>query len=183
MVPTAPPNPGPGYSTWVSGTHVPGQTVTSAWQQWSNRLSVNPNAGGSVAATTGYALNFPQSEHLGATGYWSPGTARLASAYGSWYHSAYSWSTGWGPYGYGQFLGQKGYIGVRFDDGGGLKYGWIAFEGAHDASWGLITGWAYENTGAEIHIPDEGVVPEPSGLALLATGAAGVAALRRKREV
>ena len=50
---------------------------------------------------------------------------------------------------------------------------------------GRLLGWAYEDSGAAIHIGDTGedsaAIPEPGGLALLAAGAAGVMTLRRKR--
>ena len=86
----------------------------------------------------------------------------LAGYYGTW----------WG----GRFVGEAGYIGVKFDLADGTHYGWIAFEGEQDASWGLVTGWAFEDT------PDTpieaGQIPEPATLALLAAGAAF---LKRRR--
>lgn len=43
-----------------------------------------------------------------------------------------------------------------------------------------IYDYAYEDTGAPIHVPNE--VPEPSTLLLMASGAAGLIALRRRRK-
>ena len=76
--------------------------------------------------------------------------------------------------------GNVQYLGVRFrvNDEGDDRFGWIGidFTNADDLT-GVVTGYAYEDTGAAI---EAGAVPEPSaGLALLAVGAAGL--LRRKR--
>jgi len=87
----------------------------------------------------------------------------LAGYYGTW----------WG----GRFVGEAGYIGVKFDLADGTHYGWIAFEGEEDASWGLVTGWAFEDT---TDTPIEaGQVPEPATLMMLTVGA--VLAMRRRR--
>jgi len=78
----------------------------------------------------------------------------LAGFYGTW----------WG----GRFVGEAGYVGVKFQLTDGWHYGWIGYQAENDASEGLITGWAFET------IPDEpieaGRVPEPATIALLATG-------------
>ena len=91
-----------------------------------------------------------------------------------------AYNTGTPLYYSGYFPGRSGYMGVVFpDDSTVTRVGWIGFEGATDASWGRVTGWAYEDTGDAIHVPYP--IPEPGGLALFALGAAGVAASRRKR--
>jgi len=172
-----------GFSTWIPGTHVPGHPFTSSGSARTNGLRISPNAGASVAGAGRSATNVPGSNFAGKTAYWRSGTALLASEQGAWSQSGYGGGWAW-SFSYGNFVGAQGFIGVRFDHSAGLKYGWIAFEGASDASWGRITGWAYDDSGLEIHAGDKGgepVVPEPGGLALLATGAAGLAALRRKR--
>ena len=43
---------------------------------------------------------------------------------------------------------------------------------------GSVIDWAYEDTGIEI---PAGMVPEPSSFAILAMGAAGLVALRQRR--
>ena len=81
--------------------------------------------------------------------------------------------------------GQKSHLGIKLEaEGGGDLYGWMEIERV-DKLNGRVLGWAYDDSGAAIHIGDTGEggapVPEPSGLALLAAGAAGVTAFRRKR--
>ena len=89
------------------------------------------------------------------------------------------------PESWGPFLGSNGYIGVKFSDGGSWYIGWVGLEVPADAAYGRVTGWAYEDTGATILAgagePDPDPIPEPGGLALLATGAAGLMVFRKKR--
>ena len=78
----------------------------------------------------------------------------------------------------------SGFAGIGFfDTGGDFHLGWLRLAIRNDAN-GLpdkitLVDWAYESVdGDPIHI---GSIPEPSSLALLAAGAAGVAAFRRRR--
>lgn len=68
-------------------------------------------------------------------------------------------------------------LGFRFDSNGDLLYGWAEVQ--ISGSEVTITRWAYESDAdTAIHV---GTVPEPNALALLGMGAAGVLAMRRKR--
>ena len=82
--------------------------------------------------------------------------------------------------GYGSFAGTSDkYLGVRFDIGGNTHYGWIQVQVPADVTFATITGYAYEDV-ADAQIT-AGAIPEPGSLALLAIGAAGLAAWRKKR--
>jgi hypothetical protein len=110
----------------------------------------------------------------------------LAVAAGSTFSSV------WKPGGvYGQFANAgEGYLGVRIPtegQPGKYNYGWIRFNITAQAVPGLpigvtVRGWAYETTpDTPIHAGDEGGVPEPSSLGLLAGGILGLAAWRRRK--
>lgn len=78
--------------------------------------------------------------------------------------------------------GASGLIGFKFRNTANTNtyYGWARLE-VNPWAGGLYSGgkvidWAYDDTGAGI---GAGVVPEPTGLALLAAGAAGLMARRR----
>ncbi|BBO86547.1 hypothetical protein DSCO28_71130 [Desulfosarcina ovata subsp. sediminis] len=79
--------------------------------------------------------------------------------------------------------GESGYMGIKFKISGSWHYGWI--EASINAAGDEITlySWAYEDVaGQPIDAGDTGSpVPIPGSLALLASGAAGLAALRRRK--
>ncbi|QDV74298.1 PEP-CTERM sorting domain-containing protein [Botrimarina mediterranea] len=77
------------------------------------------------------------------------------------------------------FTGTRGYAAVRFDiPGGSPHYGYLDVAVNDSGSQLTLFGGAYESvSGVGIRA---GAVPEPAGLGLLAMGAAGVAAWRRR---
>ena len=87
--------------------------------------------------------------------------------------------TGEGNFTADSVAGNPQYIGVRFqlEPAGTPYYGWIGFD-ITDANnlAGVVTGYAYENSGGPIAA---GAVPEPAGLSLLALGAPFL--MRRRR--
>ncbi len=90
---------------------------------------------------------------------------------------------------YGNFLGNRGFLGVGFDISSSTHYGWVDLMLSTDASEITIYAWGYETdpgTGIPAGVGSEGSggepVPEPATLATLAMGAAGLYALRRNRK-
>jgi hypothetical protein len=74
---------------------------------------------------------------------------------------------------------------LTFNLADGTHYGWAQVSANVDADSATFTliDWAYQDVpNAEIKAGEGAVVPEPSALALLALGAAGVAAVRRFRK-
>jgi len=73
------------------------------------------------------------------------------------------------------------FLGFRFQNEAAAnqtQFGWLQLQVGANTGDRTIIGYAYENTGAAIT-----AVPEPCALALLATGAAGLFAARRRRKM
>jgi hypothetical protein len=72
------------------------------------------------------------------------------------------------------------YVAFRF---GNTFYGWASVTLDTANATLTVNEWAFENTGAAIHLGAISSVPEPSagGLALLASGAAGISRWRRRK--
>ena len=86
----------------------------------------------------------------------------------------------WGPWGWGG----RGYLGFYIDEGLGPHYGWADIWVGNARNELKLYSFAYETTvGEPIHVGDVGgtVVPEPLTLSLLAAGATGLLALRRRK--
>lgn len=128
-----------------------------------------------------YAKNFAAGANISAAaGILAASGARIAKAF-------FSGSS------FGSFLaGQPGYVGFALDLGGGsIDYGWLKLEVTNGVS-GMpqileALGYGIEttsNTAIAAGDTGPGPVPEPGTMALgvLAAGAAGVVALRRRRQ-
>jgi hypothetical protein len=85
-------------------------------------------------------------------------------------------------------IGQTGYLGFEFNNGGTIDYGWLKLtisETANHDIQAVINGWAYNNTGQAIDagqgIPAAAEPGLPS-LLLLSLGSLGLGAWRRKKQ-
>ena len=74
--------------------------------------------------------------------------------------------------------GTESYIGFSFttNDDEGPNYGWVRVQVTANNAGGIVTGWAFEDSGAPITV---GAVPEPSAAMLL--GLVPILAWRRRR--
>jgi len=79
-----------------------------------------------------------------------------------------------------QFNNASGaFIGLQFPSGANNYNAWVRVNVDNAAGSFTVVDWAYNSVSGEPIVT--GVVPEPSTLGLLAAGAAGLAALRRRR--
>lgn len=137
-----------------------------------------------VAGTASPAYSSARRLSSGAT----IGPGGIFDSYGAGLRGVFrsgSYSTVYGQWPGGAAPGTTGFAGLYFYDYGGDKhYAWLRLRLENDADGYpdkiTVVDWAYQTTpDAPIRAGQE--VPEPSPLGLLALGAAGVAALRRRR--
>lgn len=81
--------------------------------------------------------------------------ATMSAAKTSWYPVAHLQGSVFGST-VGNFNGQTGYFGVRFQIGANTHYGWIKYQGTGDLA-GTVLSWAYEDT------PNTGIVVGSDG--------------------
>ncbi len=83
----------------------------------------------------------------------------------------------------GSFRGTRGFLGVQFEKlAASTHYGWIDLAVSADASTITIYAWGWDDGLGGSHIPNLAATPEPASLALLAMGAGGVVAWRKRRK-
>ncbi|QEG20837.1 PEP-CTERM sorting domain-containing protein [Mariniblastus fucicola] len=89
-----------------------------------------------------------------------------------------------GGYTNSQFVNTSGFFAFRFDGGAGQQFGWGRLTAAGDSPVNTFTieEYAFADVGEAIEVGQTvSAVPEPGSLGLLALGAVGVLASRRKK--
>jgi hypothetical protein len=134
-----------------------------------------------LTSSSFYPLRLSNSSNIGAGS--SFGFGGTLAAAGNFFPSYGSWLPGPG--------GASGFLGIQFELSGNTHHGWANITVNPDFSTTLHS-FAYEACPDEdIHIGstsggatcDAGAVPEPHSAALMALGAAGIVALRRRRKI
>jgi len=87
-----------------------------------------------------------------------------------------------GGYTNSQFVNTSGFFGFSFDAGSGTQFGWARLTALNDGVNSFtIEEYAFADAGTAIAVGQTAAVPEPSSLGLLALGACGVLANRRRK--
>lgn len=88
----------------------------------------------------------------------------------------------YGPYGYlsANFTNDRGFVGLQFAFGGNTHYGWAEITHLGSGNGTTLHAFGFNDApGAPSVIPS--AIPEPNSMALLAAGAAGAVAFRRRK--
>ena len=82
-----------------------------------------------------------------------------------------------------QFIDTGGFLAFRFDAGAGTQFGWarVSSNGDSPANTFVLEEYAFGDVGEAVSVGQTASIPEPASLGLLAMGAVGLLANRRRR--
>lgn len=156
-------------------------------------LSVTPTpfTAGSVAASASrfgppVAARLGKGSPIGPQQFYDTGgpANRLLGSLGGLVSSKYFFRGNWAPSSpFSSARTARGYLGFEFGPMGGEHFGWVAMS-VVPSGWfaAHITGYAYDTVaGQTIKAGQTSTVPEPGTLSMLALGAAGLIALRKRK--
>ena len=124
-----------------------------------------------------YSLKLNAGTTIGASGSFTQFYSYLQDTYTGPFHSGFNQGD-WSP-------GDRGFLGLRLTVGADTFFGWA------DVSLNTLTspgtvftlhGYAYEDVAGMSIAAGAGAIPEPSTIALLVAGAAGILALKRRKK-
>ncbi|MEM7456898.1 MAG: PEP-CTERM sorting domain-containing protein [Planctomycetota bacterium] len=123
---------------------------------------------GATAGPYAYPSNLAYGQNISTLGFVSAGN-RGDMAWG-------------GGYSQSQWVDTDGYFAFRFDVGNGTQYGWgqLTLDSGAPANIFTLNAIAFADPGQSLFV-GETMIPEPGSLGLLAMGAAGLVAWRRRR--
>ena len=124
---------------------------------------------GAVSGPYAYPSNLAYGQNISTLGFVSAGN-RGDMAWGGGYSNS-------------QFVDADGYFAFQFDVGNGTQYGWgqLTLDSGSPANIFTLNKIAWADAGQSLFVGETGVIPEPGSLGLLAMGAAGLVAWRRRR--
>ena len=143
---------------------------------------------GAVAGFTNTGNNFPYAANLASGANISTQGFIASTRFGTLVYGGGYANEAFGNGGLADATG-GGFLGFQFDIGGGAQYGWarVTYTGALPGGPNsfVIEEYAWGMAGEAVAVgqTSSGAIPEPTSLGLLALGAIGVAANRRRKQL
>jgi hypothetical protein len=160
-----------GNAGWYLVNNFTRSTYTFDGSTYTNSTTLNSSVAGDVMVMPYLSIAGPANVLDSSSGYalLMPAAAVISAGAGSF--SNYM----------GVPASGNGYLGIEFDISGGTHYGWIEVSLSTDPEQAIeLVKWGYNDEAGESI--EAGQIPEPTTMALLACGAAGLMAKRRKKK-